>query len=96
MSSAAFSSRERETDRFSAGLEHTGHQLAAIKCLTNAVLFDYDHGENFDGFVGGKPIVAFEAFPPAADAGTVVGGTGVYNLAVEGGTERAFHRAETS
>ena len=32
-----------------------------------------------------------EAFPPAADAGTVVGGTGVYNLAVILITKRASH-----
>lgn len=47
-------------------------------------------------FIGGEAVVALEAFPAAADAGAVIGRAGIDDLAIEGGAERAFHRAATS
>ena len=74
-----------------AGLEHAAQELAPVKGLPGAALLDDHQGEHLHGLVGGEAILAFQALPPPADAGAVVGGAGVDDLAVQGGAEWAFH-----
>ena len=81
---------------FFAGLEHTGQEFATVEALAHPVFLDDDHGQHLHGFIGRESAVTLQTLPAAADAGAVVGGARVNDLAVKGGTEWALHRAVTS
>ena len=46
--------------------------------------------------VGGKPVMAGQALPPTADAGSLVRGAGVNDLAFQVGTIRTSHGGSPS
>ena len=73
------------------GAQHTVEQLALVKGLAAAVLFDDHQGQALHRLIGGKALVAGQALPPAADAGPLVRRPGIHHLALQMGTIGTFH-----
>ena len=53
-------------------VDHTVEQLALIKTLAAAVLFNDHERQAFHRLIGGKSLVALQALSPAADAGAFI------------------------
>jgi hypothetical protein len=56
---------------------------------------DHDNGQTFYHFVGGKPALAVQAFPAAADALAVFTPAGVHDFAFLIAAKRTFHKTKS-
>ena len=77
-----------------ARADHAVQDLALVKALAAAVLFDDDHRQALHRFIGGEALGAREALAPAADAAALFGRAGINDLALFVSAIGAFHRAE--
>lgn len=71
--------------------QDTGSQLGAVKDLARFVALDDHDRDGLDHLMGGKTLAAFQTFTTAADTLTLVGGTGIDNLAFFKSTVGTLH-----
>ena len=76
-----------------ARADHAVQDLALVKALAAAVLFDDDHRQALHRFIGGEALGAGKALSPAADAAALFGRAGINDLALFVSAIGAFHRA---
>jgi hypothetical protein len=70
---------------------HGIEDLIAVEALAGTVPLDYDNGQALYDLIGGKPALASQTFPAAADAFTVFRTAGIHNFAFLISAERTFH-----
>ena len=77
-----------------ARADHAVQDLALVKALAAAVLFDDDHRQALHRLIGGEALGTREALAPAADAAALFGRAGINDLALFVSAIGTFHRAE--
>ena len=74
------------------GADHGVKDLVPVKGLMRAVPFYNDNRQAFYNFLGGEPAQALQTLPASADTLTVLGVTGVHDLAVLISAKWTFHK----
>ena len=74
-----------------AGAHKAVYKLCAVELLAGFVPLDHNYGKAFHHLIGCETLFAGKAFSPAAYAGALVGGTGIYNLAFFISAKRTSH-----
>src|SRR5262249_34913967 len=74
-----------------AGLDQAGEHLLAVEALAPSVLLHHEMGDLVDALVGGEPLAAGEAFPPAADHLPLLALARVHHLVFHVSAEGTLH-----